>query len=64
MFQHKTIIIREIAVYDQTGRTAAVRANDHSPHRWDLNTASLHSGIYMLKIVTDNGTETAKFVKN
>ena len=63
--------IREITVYDLTGRTVAVetrcttslRANDYSPVRRDLNVASLPAGIYLLNIVTDRGVQTSRFVK-
>ena len=55
--------ISGIAIYDLTGREAAVRANNDSPQRWILNTSSLPAGVYFLKVVTDNGTKTAKFVK-
>lgn len=50
-------------VYDQTGRTVAVETRCTTSLRQDINTSSLHAGIYILKVVTDNGIETAKFVK-
>ena len=59
--------IREITVYDMAGHAVmvrAVRANNDSPQRYDLNITSLHAGIYILRVVTENGIETAKFVKN
>ena len=59
--------IREIFVFDQMGRTVAVRAvraNNYSPQQRVFNTSSLPIGIYILKVVTDYGIETAKFVKN
>ena len=55
--------IREITVYDMTGRAVMVRANHHSTQRWDINVASLHTGIYIVNVITDKGTKTAKFVK-
>jgi hypothetical protein len=55
--------VREITVYDQTGRTVAVETRCTTSLQQIVNTASLHNGIYILKVVTDNGTETAKFVK-
>lgn len=63
--------IREITVYDLTGRAVAVetrcttslRANNYSPLRRDLNVASLPAGIYLLNIVTDRGVQTSRFVK-
>ena len=57
--------IRGITVYDQTGRTvSATQANSYSPQQQSLNITSLPSGIYIMKVVTENGTETAKFIKN
>ena len=56
--------IREITVYDQTGRAVAVETRCTTSLRQDINTSSLYNGIYIVKVVTDNGTETAKFVKN
>ena len=56
--------IREITVYDQTGRTVAVETRCTTSLQRILNITSLHAGIYLLKVVTANGTETAKFVKN
>ena len=56
--------IREIAVYDVTGRAVTVGANNYSPVRWDLNVTSLTDGIYILNVITDGGTHTTKFVKN
>ena len=56
--------IREIAVYDVTGRTVVVGANNYSPVRWDLNVTSLTDGIYILNVITDGGVQTTKFVKN
>ena len=62
--------IREISVFDQMGRMVAVWAvraiwaNNYSPQQWVINTSPLPIGIYLLRIVTDHGTETTKFVKN
>ena len=56
--------IREIAIYDVTGRAVIVGANNYSPVRWDLNVTSLTDGIYILNVVTDGGVQTTKFVKN
>ena len=56
--------IREISVFDQMGRTTSVETRLIASLRVDLNTSSLPVGIYILKVVTDRGIETTKFVKN
>ena len=56
--------IREIAVYDQTGRTVTVETCHGASLQQVVNTSSLHAGIYLLKVITETGIETAKFVKN
>ena len=56
--------IREITIFDQMGRMVAVETFHKMSLQWNLNIASLHAGIYIIKVVTSNGTETAKFVKN
>ena len=56
--------IREITVYDQTGRAVAVETRCTTSPQRILNITSLHAGIYLVKVVSDNGTETAKFVKD
>lgn len=43
---------------------AVVETRCTTSPQWILNTSSLHAGIYLLKVVTANGMETAKFVKN
>ena len=55
--------IREITVYDLSGRVV-VEAQYFVPQQYALNVSSLHSGIYLLKAVTDSGVQTARFVKN
>jgi len=66
--------IREITVYDLSGRVmmtvecgvAVVETccSASLQQQYAINVSSLHEGIYLLKVVTDNGIETAKFVKN
>ena len=55
--------IREITVYDLSGRVV-VAAQNFAPQQYAINVSSLHSGIYLLKAVTDSGVQTARFVKN
>ena len=55
--------IREIAVYDMTGRAVMVETMCTSSQQRVVNTSSLHAGIYIVKVITDKGTKTAKFVK-
>ena len=66
--------IREITVYDLSGRVmmtvgcgvavveTCCSASLQQPYT--VNVSSLHSGIYLLKAVTDSGVQTARFVKN
>ena len=56
--------IREIAVYDMTGRAVMVETMRTSSQQQVVNTSSLHTGIYIVKVITDKGTKTAKFIKN
>ena len=57
--------IRTLTVYDLAGRvmmTVDGGANNHSPLRI-MDVSSLPNGIYLLRAITDNGVETARFVK-
>ena len=54
--------VREITVYDLTGRVMLTVENCSS--LVTLNVVSLPRGIYLLRAVTDNGVKTARFVKN
>ena len=56
--------VREIAVYDMAGHAVMVETCHGASLQHTLNLSSLHAGIYLVKVVTANGTETAKFVKN
>ena len=56
--------IREIAIYDVTGRAVIVETMCTSSLQWDIDVNSLTDGIYILNIVTDGGVQTTKFVKN
>lgn len=56
--------IREIIVFDQMGRMVAAETQSFTSLRYDLNLSSIPAGLYIVKIITSNGTETAKFVKN
>ncbi len=65
--------IREITVYDLSGRvmmtaggngTAAVETTHALSLRQDINVTSLPAGIYLLRVVTESGVETERFVKN
>ena len=55
--------IREIIVYDMAGHAVMVETMCTSSLQQTINITSLHAGIYLVKVVTANGTETAKFVK-
>ena len=54
--------VREISVYELTGRTMMTIENCSSIVT--INVVSLPRGIYLLRAVTENGVKTARFVKN
>ena len=64
--------IREITVYDLSGRVmmtanGGIVETCHGAslqQQYTLNVSSLHSGIYLLRVVTASGVETGRFVKN
>jgi hypothetical protein len=56
--------IREISVYDMFGRAMNVETFHETSLQQVINASSLPVGIYLLRIVTDRGMETTKFVKN
>jgi hypothetical protein len=51
--------INNVEVLDMLGRKCKVTMNDEK----NINVQSLQAGSYMLKIATENGTSTTKFVK-
>ena len=54
--------VREITIYDLTGKTMMTVGNCPSPAT--VNVVSLPRGIYLLRAVTEEGAQTARFVKN
>ena len=54
--------VREITIYDLTGKTMMTVGNCPSPAT--VNVVSLPRGIYLLRAVTEEGVKTARFVKN
>ena len=56
--------IREITVYDMTGHAVVVETRHGASLQQVLNTSSLPIGIYIVNVITDKGSETAKFMKN
>ena len=56
--------VREIAVYDMAGHAVMVETCHGASLQQIINIASLHSGIYLLRVETDSGVETGRFVKN
>ena len=55
--------IRQITVYDLSGRVM-MTVDGNGNAQCTINVSSLHSGIYLLRVVTDSGVETGRFVKN
>ncbi|MDD4395564.1 MAG: T9SS type A sorting domain-containing protein, partial [Bacteroidales bacterium] len=51
----------EVVVYDVTGK--AVYRNHFCNNRIELDLSNLYSGIYILKITSDNKIYTKKFIK-
>ncbi len=54
--------IREIAVYDLSGRVM-MTVGGNSTTQCTLNVTSLRNGIYLLRVMTDSGVETGRFAK-
>ena len=49
------------AIYNLNGQLLISKElNDDSP---EINVSSLAAGLYLIEIKTDNGTKTAKFIK-
>ena len=53
--------IREITVYDLSGRVMMTANGGDAISVMDVS--SLQGGIYLLRVVTDNGVETGRFAK-
>ena len=53
-------VIKEIVVYDIYGRRQTIGNGEQS---LDIDVSCLNSGIYFVKIKTNNGTITKRFVK-
>ncbi len=54
--------LREVTAYDPTGRIVLRQSISGTSQTLDIS--QLHSGIYLLRVVTENGVETGRFVKN
>ena len=54
--------IREITVYDLSGRVMMTANGGDAISVMDVS--SLRNGIYLLRVMTDSGVQTARFVKN
>ena len=55
--------IREITVYDLSGRVMMTMGGNGTT-QYTVNVSSLQGGIYLLRVVTEKGVETGRFVKN
>ncbi|MCR4738458.1 MAG: T9SS type A sorting domain-containing protein, partial [Bacteroidales bacterium] len=56
--------VREIAVYDMAGHAVMVETCHGASLQQTINVSSLQNGIYLLRVETDSGVETGRFVKN
>ncbi len=55
--------IREITVYDLSGRVMMTMGGNGTT-QYTVNVTSLQGGIYLLRVLTEKGVETGRFVKN
>ena len=55
--------IEEVVVYDVYGRVQNLRNSETQKLRNSINVTDLNSGIYFVKVVTENGEVVKRFVK-
>ena len=56
--------IEEVVVYDVYGRIQKLRNSETQKLRNSLDVTNLNSGVYFVKIKTENGEVVKRFVKN
>ena len=54
-------IIRQCEIYDLTGQLVKTLENDSE--RMEISIEALPAGTYLVKLITDNYTQTRRFVK-
>ena len=63
LFIATEVNVKEVAIYDIYGRQAMRQQVNETTSQQVVNVADLNSGIYFVKVVTDNGEIVKRFVK-
>mgnify|MGYP003447659875 CR=1 FL=1 len=63
LFIATEVNVKEISIYDVYGRQAMRQQVNETTSQQVVNVAGLNSGIYFVKVVTDNGEIVKRFVK-
>ncbi len=58
------LVIRQIQVYNETGKVVLNKKMNHNDSRLGFNTNTLNSGLYLLKIQTENDLFIEKIIIN
>ena len=56
-------VVEEVVVYDVYGRVQNLRNSETQKLRNSIDVADLNSGVYFVKVVTENGEAVQRFVK-
>ena len=57
-------LIEEVSIYNITGVMLGQQATDYGQQALSIDVTNLNSGVYFVKIKTDEGVVTKRFVKN
>ena len=63
LFIATEVNVKEVAIYDVYGRQAMRQQVNETTSQQVVNVAGLNSGIYFVKVVTNNGEIVKRFVK-
>ena len=63
MFIETETEIKEVYVLDMYGRTQNLYASELQGFRASVEVSELNSGVYFVKVVTDNGEVVRRFIK-
>ena len=63
LFIATEVNVKEVAIYDIYGRITKVYGLQTTDFVHSIDVADLNSGIYFVKIVTDNGEVVKRFIK-
>ena len=55
--------VEEVMVYDVYGKSQNLRTSEPQNLRISVDVSNLNSGVYMLKVITENGEFVSRFVK-